>query len=166
MFCDRRRNSRQFKPQAKASGFRRALNKKLEKIKENFLKEWKKLPESIKKKELEEIAIAFTYNTNAIEGSAITLEEAREIIHDKIAPNKPLRDVKETEEHAKVFLEMLEKKEKMSKELFLEWHKKIFGETKEDISGKFRDYLVRVGNYLAPDWQEVEKMLINLINAR
>src|SRR3989344_5301149 len=55
-------------------------NKKLEAIKNNFQSEWARLPKSIKKKELEEISIAFTYNTNAIEGSTITLEEAREII--------------------------------------------------------------------------------------
>jgi hypothetical protein len=47
-------------------------------------------------------------------GSTITLEEAREIIHDKISPNKSLRDVKETEAHSKVFLEMLNKKNRIS----------------------------------------------------
>src|SRR3989344_9707104 len=67
---------------------RSELYEKIEKIKDNFQKEWKSIPESVKEKELEEIAIAFTYNTNAIEGSTITLEEPREIIHDKIAPNK------------------------------------------------------------------------------
>ncbi len=93
---------------------RKELYLKLKKIKTNFQKEWKKLPESVKEKELEQIAIAFTYNTNAIEGSTITLEETREIIEDHIAPNKPLRDIKETEAHAKVFLQMLEKKEKIT----------------------------------------------------
>ena len=87
---------------------------KLEKIKTNFQKEWSKLPKTVKEKEKEEIAIAFTYNTNAIEGSTITLEEAREIIHEKISSNKPLRDVKETEAHSKVFLKMLDKKEKIT----------------------------------------------------
>ena len=143
------------------------LYKKLESIKKNFQEEWKKYPKSIKAKEMEEIAIAFTYNTNAIEGSTITLEEAREIIHDKIAPNKPLRDIKETEKHSKVFLEMLNKKEKISNNVILRWHKEIFGETKRDIAGKYRDYLVRVGSYIAPDWQDVQKLmhqLIKLIN--
>ncbi|MBI2452113.1 Fic family protein [Candidatus Pacearchaeota archaeon] len=139
------------------------LYKKLDKIKENFQKEWKKIPESAKKKELEEIAIAFTYNTNAIEGSTITLEETREIIHDKMSPNKPLKDVKETEAHSRVFLNILNKKEEISSELLLKWHKEIFGETKEDIAGRYRDYLVRVGPYLAPDWQEVAKMMNELI---
>lgn len=140
-----------------------SLYARLESIKKNFQEEWKKYPESIKIKEMEEIAIAFTYNTNAIEGSTITLEEAREIIHDKIAPNKPLRDIKETEKHSKVFLEMLNKKEKISNEIILRWHKDIFGETKQDIAGKYRDYLVRVGSYIAPDWQDVPRLMNELI---
>ena len=142
---------------------KKALYEKLKKIKENFQKEWKKLPESIKEKEKEQIAIAFTYNTNAIEGSTITLEEAREIIHDKIAPNKPLRDIKETEAHSKLFLKLLDKKEGISNSLLLKWHKEIFGETKQDISGKYRDYLVRVGDYIAPDWQDVKGLMNKLV---
>ena len=135
------------------------INKKLEKIKKHFQIEWKRIPKSAKEKELEEISIAFTYNTNAIEGSTITLEEAREIIHDKISPNKPLRDVRETEAHSKVFLQMLKEDKEITKELLLTWHKDIFGETKLDIAGKFRDYLVRVGPHLAPDWQDVENLM-------
>ncbi len=139
------------------------LDKKLESIKINFQSEWIRIPESVRKKELEEISIAFTYNTNAIEGSTITLEETKEIIHDKIAPNKSLRDIRETEAHSQVFLKMLEKKEEISNKLFLNWHKEIFGDTKPDIAGQYRDYLVRVGPYLAPDWQEIEKMMFELI---
>lgn len=140
------------------------INHKLEAIKRNFQKEWGKIPESARKKELEEISIAFTYNTNAIEGSTITLEEAREIIHDKVAPNKSLRDVRETEAHSEVFLKMLNKKEEITNKLLLEWHREIFGMTKSDIAGMFRDYLVRVGPHLAPDWQEVEKLMNELID--
>lgn len=140
------------------------LYNKLKKIRENFQNEWKRIPKSAQEKELEEISIAFTYNTNAIEGSTITLEEAREIIHDKISPNKPLRDVRETESHSKIFLKMLKTEEKITKKLLLKWHREIFGETKQDIAGKFRDYLVRVGPYLAPDWQDVEDLMKGLID--
>mgnify|MGYP001568359958 FL=1 len=148
------KNIEEIKKQIKKE-LKEELYNKLEKIKENFIKEWKTYPESVKEKLKEEISIAFTYNTNAIEGSTITLEEAREIIHDKISPNKPLRDVKETEAHSKVFLEMLDKKEKISNELTLRWHKEIFKETKQDIAGRYRDYLVRIADHLAPDWQDV-----------
>ena len=139
------------------------LYKRLEAIKKNFQEYWKRLPRTVKEKELEEISIAFTYNTNAIEGSTITLDEAREIIHDKISVNKPLRDVKETEAHSRVFLEMLKYKEDISNSLILKWHNEIFKETKQDIAGKFRDYLVRVGPHLAPDWQDVKKLMKGLI---
>ncbi len=141
-----------------------ALFEKLEKIKNNFQKEWKKTPPSAKEKELQEIAIAFTYNTNAIEGSTITLEEARLILEDKIAPNKPIRDIRETESHAAVFLEMLKAKEEISDQLLLKWHKEIFKETKPDIAGAFRNYQVRVGPYLAPDWHNVENLITQLID--
>ena len=137
----------------------RLLYEKLEKIRSNFKQEWKRLPDGAKQREKEEIAIAFTYNTNAIEGSTITLEETREIIIDKTAPNKPLKDIRETEAHFKVFLDMLNKKELISKELLLKWHKDIFKETKSDIAGRFRDFLVRVGPYRAPDWQDIEKLI-------
>ncbi len=135
------------------------LYAKLAGIKAHFHREWKRYPKSAKERELKEIAIAFTYNTNAIEGSTITLEETREILEDRIAPRKPLEDIKETEAHARVFLGMLGKKEKISNGLLLQWHKNIFGETKKDIAGKFRDYLVRVGTYTAPDWQDIAGLM-------
>ena len=137
----------------------KVLYAKLKKIKNEFQQEWKKLPDNAKQREKEEIAIAFTYNTNAIEGSTITLEETREIIIDRTAPNKPLKDIRETESHFKIFLEMLNKHEKISKNTLLRWHKAIFGETKQDLAGRYRDFLVRVGPYRAPDWQNIKDLM-------
>ena len=78
---------------------RRILNEeafgKLASIRKNFKEQWKKYPETIKKKILLDFSIDFTYNTNAIEGSTITKEETKEILEKKIAPNKPLPDVLE-----------------------------------------------------------------------
>lgn len=140
-----------------------ALSRKLEMMRSRFQAEWRRYPESAREKELQEIAIAFTYNTNAIEGSTITLEEARQILEDKVAPNKPLRDIRETESHAKVFLEMLKTSESVSEALLLKWHGEIFAETKPDIAGKLREYLVRVGSYLAPDWSKVPQLMQQLV---
>lgn len=81
----------------------------------------------------------------------------------KISPNKPIRDVKETEAHAKVFFEMLRIKQELTKQILLNWHKEIFSETKPDIAGKFRDYLVRIGDHLATDWQDVEALMLDLM---
>lgn len=135
----------------------------LKKIKTGFQKEWKTYPSSVKEKVKNQIAIAFTYNTNAIEGSTITLEETREIIEHQIAPNKPLKDIKETENHVKIFLEMLKKKEELTFKTILKWHNDLFKDTKKDIAGKLRDYIVRVGDYRAPDWQDVKDLIKDLI---
>lgn len=138
--------------------------KSSEKIKNRFQEEWQRYPTSMKEKLFEQVAIAFTYNTNAIEGSRITLKETRELIEHKIAPNKPINDIKESEKHVKVFLEMLRKKERLNQKLILKWHNELFGETKPDIAGKFRTYFVTVGGYITPDWRKVKSMMNHLIN--
>ena len=136
------------------------LFKRFNRIKESYQKEWKKYPESIKKKIKEELTISFTYNTNAIEGSTITLDETRELIKSRISPNKPLSDIQETLNHARIFIDIIEHKYKdLSLDLIIKWHKEIFKESKSDIAGKRRDYLVKVGDYLAPDWQDLPKLL-------
>ena len=135
---------------------------KLEKIRSDFQKEWKKYPESAKQRQMQELAIIFTYNTNAIEGSKVTLEETRAILEDQIAPNKPLRDIKETEAHAKIFLDMLKEKEPISQSLLLRWHEELFKETKADIAGRFRTWQVSVGSYFAPHWSKIEKSMAQL----
>ena len=58
---------------------------------------------------------------------------------------------------------MLEQSKKVSEQLLLDWHNSIFKETKNEIAGKYRDILVRVGDYLAPDWQDVKKLMKRLI---
>ena len=136
-----------------------SIFKKLNVIKKNFKTEWKKYPESIKKEILIDLSISFTYNTNAIEGSTITLHETEEIIKRKISPNKPLRDVQETINNSKTFFKAINEKSELSTNILLMWHKEIFSDTKPDIAGAFRDYLVRVGNYRAPDWQDISNLI-------
>ncbi|MBI2659379.1 Fic family protein [Candidatus Woesearchaeota archaeon] len=133
--------------------------KKLNAIRKNFRIEWKKYPGSVKKEILIDLSVSFTYNTNAIEGSTITLHETEDIIKRKISPNKPLRDVQETINHSKTFFKAINEKYELSADMLLKWHKEIFSDTKQDIAGRFRDYLVRVGSYRAPDWQEVNKLM-------
>ena len=81
-----------------------------------------------------------------------------------MAPNKSIRDIRETESHATAFLQMLKTDENLSKQLLLKWHENIFRETKPDIAGHFRNYSVRVGPYLAPDWKKIEKLIENLVS--
>lgn len=140
------------------------LYMRLDSIHKNFQQDWGKLPKSIQVKQQQELAITFTYHTNAIEGSTITEPEVRGIILDKVSPGKPLRDVKEADSHNTMFLEMLmEEKPVLTSSMILDWHKSIFGETKPELAGKIRDYNVRVGSYLAPNYTEVKKQMNELI---
>ena len=132
---------------------------KLNEIKKSFQKHWKSLPNSIKKKEILSLAVEFTYNTNAIEGSTITLDETEDVIVRRIAPNKKLDDIEETVNHAKVFLKVINMKRKLSLSMILDWHAELFMQTKPDISGKLREYHVKVGTYRCPDWQDVKNLM-------
>jgi len=51
----------------------------------------------------------------------------------------------------------------ISPQLLLDWHQEIFAQTKPDIAGKFRTYPVRVGSYIAPDWQKIENSINQLV---
>ncbi len=139
------------------------LYQSLESIKVGFQKNWGKLPLSIKEQQKEELAITFTYNTNAIEGSTINEAEVRAIVLDKESPAKSLRDIHEAEAHNDVFLEMLEQITPISNPLLLRWHKNIFNRSKPEIAGKYRVYNVRVGSHIAPDYKEVKKLMNQLI---
>jgi Fic family protein len=114
-------------------------------IKEQFIKEKKKMPLSIEKKENEQFAITFTYNTNRIEGSTITLRETAELLEHGISPSqRPLEDIKETEAHKEVFYDMLNYKKEMTLPTVLYWHKQLFQYTKPDAAGQIRDYTVGI----------------------
>jgi len=133
--------------------------KRLDAIKEKYSKEWQKLPQSIKKERLIDLSINMTYNTNAIEGSKITLEETEEIVRRKISPNRPIDDVLESINHSKLFFRIIDAKEEISIKSILNWHKELFFETKSDIAGSFREYSVKICDYRAPDWQDVKKLM-------
>lgn len=136
---------------------------KLDRIKEAYNREWKRIPPSVQKEMLIDLSIEFTYNTNAIEGSTITLEETEELIKHKMAPHKDIRDIKETLNHSEMFFKIIKNPQPIESETILKWHKELFNETKPDMAGRYRDYLVRVGPYLAPDWQDVKRLMNELL---
>jgi len=118
---------------------------KFNKIKEKFNKEKKKIPTSGKQKQLEEFTIRFTYNTNKIEGSTLTLRETALLLEKGITPSRrPIEDVKETEKHQKVFYEMLSYKKEVNLTTLLHWHKELFSETKKEEAGKIRNWPVGI----------------------
>jgi Fic family protein len=136
---------------------------KLRLIRKNFKKEWRTFPESMKKKVLLDLAINFTYNTNAIEGSTITLDETVDLVKYQLSPNKSVLDVQETIKHIDVFFKAINQSKPITLSTILNWHKELFQQTKGDIAGKFREHHVKVGSYIAPDWQDVKKLIKEFI---
>jgi len=116
-----------------------------ENIKLKYKKESKIMPLSAKEKELESFMVKFTYNTQRIEGSKLTLKDTANLLEKGITPKeKPIRDIKEAEANKKVFYEMLKYEKDLSLQIVLYWHKKLFEDTKEDIAGKIREHGVQI----------------------
>jgi Fic family protein len=125
--------------------FEETYAKELISIKEFWIKEYKNYPQSSKDKYLESFMIKFTYNTNKIEGSSITLKETADLLQEQITPkNKSLKDVKETEAHKKVFYQMLDYKKKLNLATVLYWHKELFKEADSEIAGLIRKHPVGI----------------------
>lgn len=134
----------------------------IDKIKQNFFKEQKTMPKSIKEKQMQNFATRFTYDTQKIEGSTLTMRETADLLEKGIAPkNKPMRDVQEAEAHRDLFYEILKFKKELTLHVILDWHWNLFNKTKPDIAGKIRKYQVRIGGskFMPPSPVEVYPML-------
>jgi len=145
--------------------FFREIHKKeynyLEKLVKQQEKGNKKLPKSILEKNLKDFGIRFTYNTNRIEGSTLSLKDTLNLIQEGITPsNRPLSDVKEAENHYKVFMEAINEK-RINLNTVLYWHYKIFKDTKPDIAGKIRTYQVQISGsrFIPPSPVELNPLL-------
>src|SRR3989304_4293423 len=60
---------------------------KIDKIKRNFSEDFRRMPNEIKEKYLENFMIKFTYNTNRIEGGSLTLRETANLLKEGIIRN-------------------------------------------------------------------------------
>src|SRR2546425_8267653 len=116
-----------------------------EKIKKNYAAEERALPNAAREKRLQDFSVRFTYDTQRIEGSRLTLRETAQLLEEGVSPReRPIKDVKEAEAHQRVFFEMLESKKDLSRSLVLDWHWKLFRDTKPEIAGKIRRHGVRI----------------------
>lgn len=117
----------------------------LDRIKKNFSDEYIKFPETAKQKYLESFLIKFTYNTNRIEGSTLTLRDTANLLKDGISPkNKSIKDIKEAESHKKLFYTILDYKKDLNLNIILYWHKVLLQDVDKEIAGSIRDHQVAI----------------------
>jgi len=142
--------------------YQKRWSPQLEKIRKNYTQEVKSMPKTLREKQTHVFSIKFTYDSNRIEGSTLTLRETADLIERGITPKgKPLDDVKEAEAHEKLFYEMLDYKKDPTRQKILKWHHKLLNETKKDIAGRIRRHPVAISGsrYLPPPPVEVELQL-------
>lgn len=133
-----------------------------DRIKRNSSREKRLTPKSAREEELRKFSIRFTYDTQRIEGSKLTLRETASLLEAGVTPNgKPIHDVKEAEAHKKIFTEILEQQKDLSLQLILYWHKKLFDATKQDIAGKIRRHQVAISGsrFTPPSPAEIYPLL-------
>ena len=131
-------------------------------IRDNFATNQMTMPKTIRKKEIMNFAVRFTYDTQKIEGSTLTKREVADLLEMGIAPkNKPMRDVKESESHNELFHKMLSFKGDITLQVLLDWHWDLFGTTKPDIAGNIRKYRVGIlgSKFVPPPPYEIQSML-------
>jgi Fic family protein len=133
-----------------------------EEVKKAYLAELRRTPPSAIMKAIREFSIRFTYNTQRIEGSTLTLRETTELLEHNVSPgNRPIEDVKEAEAHHRVFLSMLEFRKDLSLNTIEEWHHEMFKDTKRDAAGKIRRHGVRISGsrFVPPSPVELQPLL-------
>ena len=85
----------------------------------------------------------FSYNTNAIEGSTLTLREVVSVIERKKKPQKPVEDIAETQGVVEAINYIRKTKNELSRNLIAELHKIVFKRTKS-FAGQFRPLGIEV----------------------
>ncbi len=135
---------------------------RFERIRQRYNDELLATPKSGREKALHEFSVRFTYDTQRIEGSTLTLRETAELLEHQVSPGgRPLEDVKETEAHYRTFRSILENKKDLSRRLVEDWHYEIFKETKLDIAGRIRRQGVRItgSKFIPPSPVELQPLL-------
>jgi Fic family protein len=108
------------------------------------------------------------YNSNAIEGSTLTIAETEKILMEMEASRHvSIREVFEAKNLARVF-EYIKNKvdiKDINKKLILLLHKILIENINENISGRFRkkNEYVRVGMHIAPAPEHIDRMIESVL---
>ncbi|NYZ77543.1 Fic family protein [Candidatus Micrarchaeota archaeon] len=141
----------------------RRLTKKeaaaVDQIAKHYLKKYK-LDKGLWETERDRI-VGFIYNTNAIEGNTLTLEETDEVLKGKKI-SKRERDAREVENMKECIDSLFEYDGDITEAMILELH---YTEQKGIMpdAGKYRNVNVRVGKYVCPEWMKVPFLMAEFV---
>ncbi|MBN2517434.1 MAG: Fic family protein [Candidatus Altiarchaeota archaeon] len=140
--------------------------KELNLLAERYSEAFKKFDPVTKQKYLDWFLTQFTYDSNAIEGSNVPLEEVGMILFDKVVPaDRDLREVYEVQNHKEAFDFINRYGGDLNLKFILAVHKRLMTKILRD-AGKIRDVrvFVRGSDLKPPDPKDVEHRLKTLVN--
>lgn len=122
----------------------------IEACKLHYNSEFKNNQELTKQEIIKNFIVEFAFNTTAIEGNTIKLNEARNLLQEGITPkNKTLREIYDLQNTEKVFLELSEKKVDINHELIIEIHSKLMENIDVRSGYRTQDVMVIKSNFKA-----------------
>ncbi|MDA3836861.1 MAG: Fic family protein [Nanoarchaeota archaeon] len=107
-----------------------------------------------------------TYDSNAIEGSTLTLQETSLVINDGIVPKgKSVREIYEAKNHLEAIIFIQEHEGALNELFILKLHKLILKEIFSRYAGVYRDRNVRIqgSSVKLPNYDKVPQLMKNLI---
>lgn len=116
---------------------------------DNIKKEYIRQPKENLENRYEAFCALFTYNSTAIEGNTLTLQETAHLLFDKIVPSfKSLREINEVVNHKEAFDYILETEQEISRKFIFKLHEIVMKNTlKPELEkqiGKYRKVQVYV----------------------
>jgi len=133
----------------------------LEKIRKNYLIHLKKLtPNDLEKLE-EYILTNFTYNTNAIEGSKLTIADVMSVFEGATPERKPLRDIYGAK-NMRTAYNYIKTFRSLSQKRLLELHKTVMQDILATDLGKYRTVQVFIGKHVPPPPGKVLRLMKDL----
>lgn len=145
-----------------ATVYRDKWNPVLDRIREGYANELRRTPPSAQERLRETFATIFTYNSQLIEGSTLTLRETAALLERGFTPSsRPIRDVREAEAHRNLFLHILDEERDLTFSRVLAWHRDLFKDTRPDIAGRLREHAVSISGsrFIPPSPVEVYPLL-------
>ncbi len=138
---------------------------------DNLKNEFSKEPKITFENRYEAFSALFTYNSTAIEGNTLTLQETTQLLFQNIVPaGKSLREINEILNHKKAFDYILDYKKDITREFILELHKLVVANTlRPELNsqiGKYRNVQVFITGVLwfPPEPAEVHKRMASLLS--
>jgi fido (protein-threonine AMPylation protein) len=126
--------------------------------------------DSLSKEEFEQFENTFftelTYNSNAIEGSSLSLEDTNLIINEGLVPKgKTLREINEAKNHKTAINFINNYKGDLDELFILKLHSIILKDISETFAGRYRETSVRIfkSDVNFPDAEKVPQLIKNLV---